>query len=35
MPDDRNKKPPQAHEDEYRNDPPVKDLPHSGEKRHN
>ena len=31
--DTRNKPPPAAHEDKYRNDPPVKDLPKTGEKR--
>jgi hypothetical protein len=33
MQDTPSKKPPKAHEDEYRNDPPVGQLPKTGKKR--
>jgi hypothetical protein len=33
MQDTRSKQPPEAHEDKYRNDPPVEQLPKTGEKR--
>ncbi|MBX3501464.1 MAG: hypothetical protein KF889_18645 [Alphaproteobacteria bacterium] len=33
MQDRRTRRPPPAHEDEYRNDPPVEQLPGKGDKR--
>ena len=33
MQDTRSKQPPEAHEDKYRNEPPVEQLPKTGEKR--